>query len=117
MIYKYHTKVGPSSVGASFRHISCNCNFSLTLECFAGALRSQDVEGTGQAMFFLTMMSWSNNVFLVNASSKLLDIIIGHLMKRVLGNVLCDLDPKVMVKDLIIYFLVNVSNFAAAQLS
>ena len=30
-------------------------------------------------------------------------------MLRVLGNVLCDLDPKVKVKDQIMYFLVNVS--------
>ena len=30
-------------------------------------------------------------------------------MLRVLGNILCDLDPKVKVKDLIMYFLENVS--------
>ena len=30
-------------------------------------------------------------------------------MLRVLGNILCDLDPKVKVKDLIMYFLVNAS--------
>ena len=30
-------------------------------------------------------------------------------MLRVLGNFLCDLDPKVKVKDQIMYFLVNVS--------
>ena len=30
-------------------------------------------------------------------------------MLRVLGNILCDLDPKVKVKDQIMYFLVNVS--------
>ena len=41
-------------------------------------------------------------------------------MKRILGIVLCDLDPKVMVKGQIIYFLVNsspklaTSNFAGA---
>ena len=29
-------------------------------------------------------------------------------MFRVLGNILCDLDPKVKVKDQIMYFLVNV---------
>ena len=29
-------------------------------------------------------------------------------MKRVLGNILCDLDPNVKVKDQIMYFLVNV---------
>ena len=30
-------------------------------------------------------------------------------MLRVLGNILCDLDPKVNVKSQIMYFLVNVS--------
>ena len=30
-------------------------------------------------------------------------------MLRVLGNILCDLDPKVKVKDHLMYFLVNVS--------
>ena len=30
-------------------------------------------------------------------------------MLRLLGNILCDLDPKVKVKDQIMYFLVNVS--------
>ena len=30
-------------------------------------------------------------------------------MLRVLANILCDLDPKVKVKDQIMYFLVNVS--------
>ena len=30
-------------------------------------------------------------------------------MKRVLGNILCDLDPKVKVKGQILNFLVNVS--------
>ena len=30
-------------------------------------------------------------------------------MLRVLGNIFCDLDPKVKVKDQIMYFLVNVS--------
>ena len=30
-------------------------------------------------------------------------------MLRVLGNILCDLDPKFKVKDQIMYFLVNVS--------
>ena len=30
-------------------------------------------------------------------------------MQRVLGNILCDLDPKVTVKDQIMYLLVNVS--------
>ena len=30
-------------------------------------------------------------------------------MWRVLGNILCDLDPKVKVKGQILYFLVNVS--------
>ena len=30
-------------------------------------------------------------------------------MKRVLGKILCDLDPKVKVKDQMMYFLVNVS--------
>ena len=30
-------------------------------------------------------------------------------MLRVLGNILCDLDPKVKVKGQIMYFLVNVS--------
>ena len=30
-------------------------------------------------------------------------------MLMVLGNILCDLDPKVKVKDQIMYFLVNVS--------
>ena len=30
-------------------------------------------------------------------------------MSRVLGDVLCDLDPKVKVKGQIIYFLVNAS--------
>ena len=31
------------------------------------------------------------------------------MMLRVLGNILCDLDPLVKVKDQIMYFLVNVS--------
>ena len=30
-------------------------------------------------------------------------------MLRLLGNILCDLDPKVKVKDQIMYFLVNAS--------
>ena len=30
-------------------------------------------------------------------------------MLRLLGNILCDLDPKVKVKDQIMYLLVNVS--------
>ena len=30
-------------------------------------------------------------------------------MLRLLGKILCDLDPKVKVKDQIMYFLVNVS--------
>ena len=30
-------------------------------------------------------------------------------MLRLLGNILCDLDPMVKVKDQIMYFLVNVS--------
>ena len=30
-------------------------------------------------------------------------------MKWVLGNILCDLDPKVKVEDQILYFLVNAS--------
>ena len=30
-------------------------------------------------------------------------------MKRVLGNLWCDLDSKVKVKDQIMYFIVNVS--------
>ena len=30
-------------------------------------------------------------------------------MLRVLGKILCDIDPKVKVKDQILYFLVNVS--------
>ena len=30
-------------------------------------------------------------------------------MLRLLGNILCGLDPKVKVKDQILYFLVNVS--------
>ena len=30
-------------------------------------------------------------------------------MKRVLGNISCDLDPKIKVKGQIMYFLVNVS--------
>ena len=30
-------------------------------------------------------------------------------MLRLLGNILCDLDPKVEVKDQIMYFLVNAS--------
>ena len=30
-------------------------------------------------------------------------------MLRLLGNILCDLDPKVKVQDQIMYFLVNVS--------
>ena len=30
-------------------------------------------------------------------------------MKRILGNILCDLDPKVKAKGQIMYFLVNVS--------
>ena len=30
-------------------------------------------------------------------------------MLRVLGNISCDIDPKVKVKDQIFYFLVNVS--------
>ena len=30
-------------------------------------------------------------------------------MLRVLGNILCDLDPKVKVKGQMLYFLVNVS--------
>ena len=30
-------------------------------------------------------------------------------MKRVLGNISCDLDPKIKVKDQIMNFLVNVS--------
>ena len=35
---------------------------------------------------------------------------IGHMiMMRVLGNILCDLDPKVKVKDQILNFLVNAS--------
>ena len=31
------------------------------------------------------------------------------MMLRVLGNILCDLDPNVKVKGQIMYFLVNVS--------
>ena len=31
-------------------------------------------------------------------------------MQRVLGNILCDLDPKVKVKGQIVYFLVNTSS-------
>ena len=31
-------------------------------------------------------------------------------MLRLLGNILCDLDPKVKVKGQIMYFLVNVSS-------
>ena len=31
------------------------------------------------------------------------------MMYRVLGNITCDLDPKVKVKDQLMYFLVNVS--------
>ena len=31
-------------------------------------------------------------------------------MLRVLGNILCDLDTKVKVKDQIMYFLVNLSS-------
>ena len=31
-------------------------------------------------------------------------------MLRVLGNILCNLDPKVKVKEQIMYFLVNVSS-------
>ena len=31
------------------------------------------------------------------------------MMKRVLGDISCDLDPKVKVKGQILYFLVNVS--------
>ena len=48
-------------------------------------------------------------------------------MLRVLGNILCDLDPKVKVKDQIMYFLVNkpspqpwdvaISNFAGAKVT
>ena len=30
-------------------------------------------------------------------------------MKRVLGNISCDLDPKVKVKGQMLYFLVNIS--------
>ena len=30
-------------------------------------------------------------------------------MLRVMGNILCDLDPKVKIKEQIMYFLVNVS--------
>ena len=30
-------------------------------------------------------------------------------MQRVLGNISCDLDPKVKIKGQIMYFLVNVS--------
>ena len=30
-------------------------------------------------------------------------------MLRVLGNIWCDIDPKVKIKDQIMYFLVNVS--------
>ena len=30
-------------------------------------------------------------------------------MSRVLGDIFCDLDPKVMVKSQIMYFLVNAS--------
>ena len=30
-------------------------------------------------------------------------------MLRVLGNILCDPDPKIKIKDQIMYFLVNVS--------
>ena len=30
-------------------------------------------------------------------------------MQRVLGNISCDVDPKVKAKDQIMYFLVNVS--------
>ena len=30
------------------------------------------------------------------------------MMLRVLGNILCDLDPKVKVKGQMLYFLVNV---------
>ena len=41
---------------------------------------SHDVEDTGQAMFCLTMMSWSNYVFLVNAPPKLLDIAISNFV-------------------------------------
>ena len=31
------------------------------------------------------------------------------MIERVLGNISCDLDPKVKVKGQILYFLVNVS--------
>ena len=34
---------------------------------------------------------------------------IDHMMKRVLGDISCDLDPKVMVKGQIMYFLINAS--------
>ena len=59
----------------------------------------------------------SNNVFSCKCISSLtirhsnfkLKSCIGHMIKRVLGNISCDLDPKVKVKGQIIYFLVNVS--------
>ena len=34
---------------------------------------------------------------------------IGHMIYRILGNVLCDPDPKISVKGRIIYFLVYAS--------
>ena len=42
--------------------------------------RSHDVEGTGKAMFCLTVMKWSDNVFLINAPPKLLDIAISNFV-------------------------------------
>ena len=50
--------------------------------------------------------------FLVNASGSSnfkFCLCICHMMSRVLGDVLCDLEPKVKVKGQIMYFLVNES--------
>ena len=55
--------------------------------------------------------------FLVNASPHKLFkgaasnfcLCIGHMMSRVLGDVSCDLDPKVKVNGRIMYFLENAS--------
>ena len=62
--------------------------------------RSHDIEGTGQHFATFQIMH-----FLVNASSpQPWDVAIsnlwyiGHMMSRVLGNILCDLDSKVKVK-------------------
>ena len=78
--------------------------------------RSHDVKGTGwplcdqgqgQIIYFLVNASPHK---LFGSSNFKLCLCIGHMMLRVLGGVLCDLDPKVKVKGQIMYFLVNVSS-------